>query len=503
MTISSISNGESGSSVRTKLNSLISAANVGSSAVQHVLTAAAGGDDSADGLSWGTAKATIEAAIAALPTVSNAQNGLVRIGPGEFEPESSLLYSNNIEFRGTRQSQISLSTITGTIIKMPDSFNDHLFKRDTGVSDDWSHQVIFRDLTLYGNSANQSGGSVTPFYDGDDSTTLTFAESGSTITRSSGSWVTDGWSVGDKVRIHGSTSNNGTYTVAGVSATVLTVEEALTDEGPVNGIGAHSSPYDLIQMDKAGFGCAFQNVFFVDAPGWGLNIEEWAVNALLLNCTGASCKQGLLHFVVSSGSNLHQLSLSGTTQIDDCGYAPILVEDYSAGGSSYMNIDSMECEELTDGNLHDAIIRYKNVANSSTLRFNIGTISAYKANPTGQAVIHMVNSPQGGSFKVNIYGGIADTGDYTNVIQDDHGSISFAVGDAPNQWSNRPIAYKPGSGVSGSVGVGLAQILCGANNPESAVAASVGTIYLRSGGGASTTLYVKESGTGNTGWVAK
>lgn len=43
----------------------------------------------------------------------------------------------------------------------------------------------------------------------------------------------------------------------------------------------------------------------------------------------------------------------------------------------------------------------------------------------------------------------------------------------------------------------------GTNTPEGAVSARVGSIFLRTNGGASTTLYVKESGTGNTGWVAK
>lgn len=43
----------------------------------------------------------------------------------------------------------------------------------------------------------------------------------------------------------------------------------------------------------------------------------------------------------------------------------------------------------------------------------------------------------------------------------------------------------------------------GTGTPESAVTAPVGTLYLRTDGGASTTLYIKESGTGNTGWVAK
>lgn len=43
----------------------------------------------------------------------------------------------------------------------------------------------------------------------------------------------------------------------------------------------------------------------------------------------------------------------------------------------------------------------------------------------------------------------------------------------------------------------------GAGSPESVVTAPVGSLYLRTDGGATTTLYVKTSGTGNTGWTAK
>jgi hypothetical protein len=44
----------------------------------------------------------------------------------------------------------------------------------------------------------------------------------------------------------------------------------------------------------------------------------------------------------------------------------------------------------------------------------------------------------------------------------------------------------------------------GKGTPESAVVGNVGDLFLRLDGGASTTLYVKESGAGtNTGWVAK
>lgn len=43
----------------------------------------------------------------------------------------------------------------------------------------------------------------------------------------------------------------------------------------------------------------------------------------------------------------------------------------------------------------------------------------------------------------------------------------------------------------------------GAGTPEGAVTAPVGSLFTRTDGGANTTLYVKESGAGNTGWVAK
>jgi hypothetical protein len=47
------------------------------------------------------------------------------------------------------------------------------------------------------------------------------------------------------------------------------------------------------------------------------------------------------------------------------------------------------------------------------------------------------------------------------------------------------------------------KILNGSGTPEGSVTAPAGSLFLRTDGGASTTLYVKESGAGNTGWVAK
>ena len=48
------------------------------------------------------------------------------------------------------------------------------------------------------------------------------------------------------------------------------------------------------------------------------------------------------------------------------------------------------------------------------------------------------------------------------------------------------------------------KIISGAGNPNTnSVVAGPGSLYLNTNGGAGATLWVKESGTGGTGWVAK
>lgn len=68
---------------------------------------------------------------------------------------------------------------------------------------------------------------------------LTFLEvsaTGDTVTRSAGSWITDGFVIGDTVTITGSAGNNVTGPIASLSATVLTFGTTdLVNEGPVAG----------------------------------------------------------------------------------------------------------------------------------------------------------------------------------------------------------------------------------------------------------------------------
>jgi hypothetical protein len=54
-----------------------------------------------------------------------------------------------------------------------------------------------------------------------------------------------------------------------------------------------------------------------------------------------------------------------------------------------------------------------------------------------------------------------------------------------------------------TIGSAGATIFAGSGSPEGVVTAVIGSLYLNTAGSTSTTLYVKTSGTGNTGWTAK
>lgn len=70
------------------------------------------------------------------------------------------------------------------------------------------------------------------------------------------------------------------------------------------------------------------------------------------------------------------------------------------------------------------------------------------------------------------------------------------------------VSVSIGNGVVSTAGKGFVlpggiSWTSGAGSPEGAVTAPVGSLYSRSDGGSLTSLYVKESGSGNTGWAGK
>jgi len=88
-----------------------------------------------------------------------------------------------------------------------------------------------------------------------------------------------------------------------------------------------------------------------------------------------------------------------------------------------------------------------------------------------------------------------------NFVMDVDGAIDLKHGSGALAISTSATGVDLPAGKA--IKVGTPSIYSGSGTPESSQTAVVGSLYMRSDGGASTSLYVKESGSGNTGWVAK
>jgi len=56
---------------------------------------------------------------------------------------------------------------------------------------------------------------------------------------------------------------------------------------------------------------------------------------------------------------------------------------------------------------------------------------------------------------------------------------------------------------AGSLNVGGANVFAGSGDPNGVVSAPPGSMYLNTAGGTGQSLWIKEAGSGKTGWIAK
>jgi hypothetical protein len=101
----------------------------------------------------------------------------------------------------------------------------------------------------------------------------------------------------------------------------------------------------------------------------------------------------------------------------------------------------------------------------------------------------------------NIQAPTATTSNYLNIANVLLGSMAGTV---PVFTLQKPDGSAAALAVSQIMpGAGAVIWTSGAGSPETVVTAPVGSLFTRTDGGAGTTLYVKESGSGNTGWIGK
>jgi len=106
--------------------------------------------------------------------------------------------------------------------------------------------LLYKGTTFLGlSTATATAGSYVDATDATQITaaggrTLTFAEGGAsadTVTASTGSFITDGYAAGMTLVVAGTSSNNGSYNIDSVTATVITIDNVTDDfaaEGPIS-----------------------------------------------------------------------------------------------------------------------------------------------------------------------------------------------------------------------------------------------------------------------------
>lgn len=122
--------------------------------------------------------------------------------------------------------------------------------------------------------------------------TITFSSAGHTITRATGSFISDGFVIGQTIVVSGSTSNNGTIGVTtGVSKTVLTFASGVVTEGPdapgVGITGTLSSFSNRVSFNECNVPAGTINSVWLKSPGNSYTVNNCVLEPLINGKAGA------------------------------------------------------------------------------------------------------------------------------------------------------------------------------------------------------------------------
>lgn len=154
------------------------------------------------------------------------------------------------------------------------------------------------------------------------------------------------------------------------------------------------------------------------------------------------------------------------------------------------------------------------VQSGSTVKVSVANLTAGRAVSASSLTISAGAVGQVSSFSDGIAQGIVMTtgSGYFGLYNPNYGDIAFRSGGNTSdtfriaEAGNVTVGY--GNLVVNTAGKGISlpggiTWTSGSGSPEGVVTAPIGSLYSRSDGGLLTSFYVKQSGTGNTGWAAK
>jgi hypothetical protein len=275
--------------------------------------------------------------------------------------------------------------------------------------------------------------------------------------------------------------DSGSYSVGIYSPTSYKIQFGMTSLGPG---GAPSAAYLGLQYEMTG-----------GVLSWGLTAQDIvlardAANTLALR-NGAAAQTFNVYGTYSSGTSYERLTLSAPTSAN-----AIIGTNKGSGGGTARGL-----EIQTDGVTRLTIAAGGAMTASVALTCSQVTVGA------GAYLFHGGQTAIGSSGNgrhVFFDGG----GTFYDRLQIGGTSASFPA--IKRVGAELQIVIASTSSAAG-VAAGDADMTFiedrfrrkGAGSPEGVVTAPIGAVYHNTTGGAGTSFYVKESGTGNTGWVGK
>ncbi len=185
-------------------------------------------------------------------------------------------------------------------------------------------------------------------------------------------------------------------------------------------------------------------------------------------------------------------------------HSDVLVVTADPGDTARYNSILAERQQLYEGSDADGVLLIQNVDNSSR------AISLFPS--SGTSLLNMDQNADYGARLGALTSGWKAEADGDDRISMNHalGRMFFGIGSAPETLYIRAgaqdlfdIVATAGVRMIGTLFQDGLRHIVGSGDPESSETAPIGSTYMRSDGGAGTSFYVKESGTGDTGWVAK
>jgi hypothetical protein len=218
-----------------------------------------------------------------------------------------------------------------------------------------------------------------------------------------------------------------------------------------------------------------------------------AVQNLILNnnifneCTGVACTVGAAYDVTISNC----LFFKGKQQalVFNSGFSPI--------NQNPKNISVVGCTFRNNGTLFNGVVTayacalYIGTAQSSSIYLNI-TNCLFDDNQTTPTQVYPITFDGAYTYS-NINISNCNLSAYS-------GATSVTSTGSTFDWT---VQIENCQNETNGIPVGIRRKMFGSGTPEAAVTAGIGSMFSRIDGGAGTSLYIKQSGTGNTGWVGK